>query len=55
MVWDPLVRVFHWSLVSAFAVAFATGDDFEFLHIVAGYVVLGFVAFRIGWGFSGPR
>ena len=55
MVWDPLVRVLHWSLVTAFAVAFATGDDFERLHIAAGYVVLGLVAFRVVWGFIGPR
>lgn len=55
VVWDPLVRIFHWSLVAAFSIAFATGDDFERIHIVAGYVVLGLVAFRIVWGFIGPR
>lgn len=54
-VWDPLVRVFHWSLVAAFAVAFVTGEHFERLHIAAGYVVAGLVAFRLIWRFVGTR
>lgn len=55
MVWDPLVRIFHWSLVGAFAVAFVSGDELERLHIIAGYMVLALVAFRIVWGCIGSR
>lgn len=55
VVWDPLVRIFHWSLVAAFSIAFATGDDANRIHILAGYTVLGLLAFRIVWGFIGPR
>jgi cytochrome b len=55
-VWDPLVRLFHWSLVVAFALAYATAED-EWIdvHVIAGYVVLGLVVFRILWGVIGPK
>lgn len=56
-VWDPFLRAFHWSLVAAFVVAFATHEDgFSLIHLIAGYVIAGLVAFRIVWGFvgSGP-
>ncbi|MFZ1425201.1 MAG: cytochrome b/b6 domain-containing protein [Geminicoccaceae bacterium] len=52
-VWDPLVRLFHWSLVAAFATAFLS-EEGERLHEVAGYVVLGLIAFRLVWGLIGP-
>lgn len=54
-VWDPLVRIFHWSLVAAFAIAYLTEDDWQDLHVWAGYVVAGLVVFRVLWGFVGPQ
>lgn len=54
-VWDPLVRIFHWSLVGVFAFAFLTGDEWDAAHETAGYVAAGLVAFRILWGLVGPR
>ncbi len=54
-VWDPFVRVFHWSLVVAFAIAYVTGDELEWLHLVSGYVVAALIAARILWGFVGPE
>ncbi len=54
-VWDPLVRLFHWSLVATFAIAFITEDDWLDLHLVAGYSVAALVAFRLLWGLSGTR
>lgn len=54
-VWDPFVRIFHWSLVSLFALAFVTGDEIEWLHIRIGYAIVGLVALRIAWGFVGSR
>ncbi|HEB57304.1 MAG TPA: cytochrome B [Gammaproteobacteria bacterium] len=54
-IWDPLVRLFHWSLVLAFAIAYFTEDDLLDLHVWAGYIVLGLLLFRIFWGFVGPR
>lgn len=54
-VWDPLIRIFHWSLVAAFAIAWLTAEEVQPVHEVAGYVVAGLVAFRIVWGLVGPR
>ena len=54
-VWDPLIRVFHWSLVFFFLLAFITEDDWLELHVQAGYVVSYLVGFRLIWGLVGTR
>jgi cytochrome b len=54
-VWDPLVRIFHWSLVAAFATAFIVEDDLLGVHVWAGYLVLALIGVRLVWGFIGPR
>jgi len=54
-VWDPAVRLFHWSLVAAFAIAWLTGDEWDKVHEIAGYVILGLIAFRLFWGIVGTR
>ena len=54
-VWDPLIRVFHWGLVAAFATAWLTADDVQTVHEIAGYTVAGLVAFRLLWGLVGSR
>lgn len=53
-VWDLFVRVFHWSLVFLFVLAYATGDELEKVHIAAGYAIGILLALRIVWGFVGP-
>jgi len=52
-VWDPVVRLFHWTLVIAFAVAWTTGEELQRLHEVAGYMIAGLVSVRVLWGFMG--
>jgi cytochrome b len=54
-VWDPLVRVFHWSLVFFFLLAFITEDDWLSVHVQAGYAVSMLVGFRLFWGLVGTR
>jgi cytochrome b len=54
-VWDPLVRIFHWSLVATVSVSWVTGGEIKQVHIASGYVVLGLVATRIVWGLIGTR
>ena len=54
-VWDPLVRLFHWSLVASFAVAWISADEWDDLHNWAGYAAAALIAFRLLWGLIGPR
>lgn len=54
-VWDPLVRIFHWSLVVGFAAAYLTGDEWDFAHEFVGYVIATLIAIRVLWGFFGTR
>lgn len=47
--WDPLMRIFQWSLVFLFLFSFITGDGWFNLHLQAFYAVtllLGFWLFR---------
>lgn len=54
-VWDLVVRLFHWSLVLSFAIAwFRVGGSRE-LHEWAGYAAAGLIALRIIWGVVGSR
>lgn len=54
-VWDPLVRIFHWSLAAGFVIAWLTGDEIKTVHNAVGYAVLGLIAFRVVWGLVGTR
>ena len=53
-VWDPFVRLFHWTFGCSFTVAYFTEDDLLTVHVWVGYVVGGMVVARVVWGFIGP-
>ncbi|WP_395139512.1 cytochrome b/b6 domain-containing protein [Schlegelella aquatica] len=54
-VWDPLVRVLHWTFVAGVAAAWVTSEEGRALHEPIGYVVAAAVALRLAWGLIGPR
>jgi cytochrome b len=54
-VWDPLIRVFHWTLVAAFSAAYLTEGEWLQVHTIAGYIVFGLLLLRILWGLIGTR
>lgn len=58
LVWDLPTRVFHWLLAASVACSWAThalGIEWFEWHVRAGYLTLVLLAFRIAWGFVGPR
>lgn len=53
-VWDPFVRLFHWSLVAGFTANALVVEDEGALHEWIGYAVLALVGLRLVWGVIGP-
>lgn len=54
--WDWGVRLFHWLLVAAIAVAFLSSEEGSALspwHVPAGWVAAILIVFRLLWGFVG--
>ncbi|WGR94700.1 cytochrome b/b6 domain-containing protein [Bradyrhizobium sp. ISRA443] len=54
-VWDLPLRLWHWTLAAAVLVAWFTPNSHDRLHRLAGYSVIGLLAFRLIWGFAGTR
>lgn len=53
-VWDPFVRVFHWSIALGFLLNMTLLEEGETFHEWVGYAMLALVGLRIIWGFIGP-
>lgn len=54
-VWDPLVRILHWTMALGVIANLSVLRENEDLHNVVGYVVLGALSLRVVWGFIGTR
>ncbi|MBE0453965.1 MAG: cytochrome b/b6 domain-containing protein [Roseovarius sp.] len=54
-IWDPFVRLFHWSLVLLFAANALAIDDDSKAHEWVGYAIVALVGLRLIWGLVGPR
>ena len=54
-VWDCFVRLFHWSLVASFVVAWLSAESRSDLHHWAGYAAAALIGFRLIWGFTGSH
>jgi cytochrome b len=56
-VWDLPLRLFHWSLLLLFVIAYATGNREQYygVHKAAGFGLFGLLIFRLIWGFAGNR
>ena len=53
-VWDPMVRVCHWSLAIVVIVDWFT-DEPLWMHSWLGYLATVLVILRVAWGFIGPE
>ena len=54
-VWDPVVRLFHWTLALGCIANLTVLREAESAHEIVGYVILGAIAVRLLWGFVGSR
>ena len=53
LVWDLLLRVFHWSLAMFFLTAYFLESRSLNLHVHVGYTIALLVVFRVIWGLIG--
>lgn len=55
-VWDLPLRLFHWTLVAAFALAWLSAEaGILEAHVLIGYFLIGLLLFRLVWGFAGSE
>lgn len=54
-IWDPIIRLFHWSVAFAFLMNFLVLEEGETPHRWVGYYILFALVMRFIWGFCGPK
>jgi cytochrome b len=54
-VWDPLVRVVHWTVVTACMLNLFVLEEGKYWHRMTGYIVVASLVIRFLWGFVGTR
>lgn len=52
--WDPLLRVCHWSLAVVFFANYFFNEEGDDWHQWLGYYACACLAVRVAWGFVGP-
>lgn len=52
--WDPLVRLTHWTIAASVIVNGLISDPGKALHVWVGWATLGILAVRLIWGLIGP-
>lgn len=55
VVWDPVVRIFHWGVVIGCMVNLFVLTDGGRVHRAIGYGIAALLAVRLVWGFAGTR
>lgn len=54
-VWDPIVRLFHWTIVTGVVLNLWVFEHGKYWHRVTGYVIVISLAIRLVWGIVGTR
>lgn len=54
-VWDPVVRLFHWTLALGCIANLTVLRELKSVHRYVGYAILAAVAVRLVWGFVGAQ
>ena len=54
-VWDPVVRIFHWGLVTCMALSFMSAEQSSDAHQALGYAIAALLGLRIVWGLFGTH
>lgn len=53
VVWDSVVRLFHWLVVAGFMANMFVAEEGKLIHRWIGYEILALIVVRLVWGFVG--